>query len=647
MRGTVPNSAAVAPIIIAALIFGPLVGIPLLVAWRQVRQDRRRIMTEGATGQAIITKIAPQSRKGSCVLHFSFQPSEADRTVQGKQRTTQAAIDKLGLMVGSTVEVRYLPKWPKFGFIDAVTLAERILPSENSSTAAITELSGSPSLFYVSFALANRFRWYGNGDVVIADPIIRFTAQQRRPFWFPKTLRRDFMLSSIVNVERFDATVRLEIVEPEKKVCKLQFLTANSAAAESIYKMLPSARTETYAPILAEGAAFNSALLAVTPNTPVTLVLIAVNVFLFLVATALGGGLFKVDPEVMIRLGTDYTPLTLTGQWWRLLTSIFLHFGLFHIALNMWALYLNGRVAERIFGSIRYLVIYMVAGLSGSVASLLWHPIVNGAGASGAIFGVLGAMIAFFLKREGGVPASVIKAQLTSVSIFVGYSLLNAARFQGIDNAAHVGGLVAGFAMGLILSRPLEADRNSKQWTMQWTRAFGLVGATTLVIAQLFATGALAPRLARDHDGRPIPLAALAPPIHSMGGFRLGMTSDEILRVKGPPIHDGGSAWVYNSIDPAHDGVVTVFFSRQFQSISGSVFAIEFTGHDKESAPSEMPYLNSFSTADVIEKYGEPISRRLMPDGTTFLHFRNGVYIGTRNDKVYRYGIFDIAQFRN
>jgi rhomboid protease GluP len=158
----------------------------------------------------------------------------------------------------------------------------------------------------------------------------------------------------------------------------------------------------------------------------------------------------------MIRLGTDYTPLTLAGRWWRLLTSTFLHFGLFHIALNMWALYVNGRVAERIFGSLRYLVIYLVAGLSGSVASLLWHPIVNGAGASGAIFGVLGAMIAFFVKREGGVPASVFKTQLTSVSVFVAYSLLNAARYQGIDNAAHMGGLVGGFVLGFILSRPLE-----------------------------------------------------------------------------------------------------------------------------------------------------------------------------------------------
>lgn len=139
---------------------------------------------------------------------------------------------------------------------------------------------------------------------------------------------------------------------------------------------------------------------------------------MFIIATVLGGGLIKVNPDVMIGLGTDYTPLTLGGQWWRLLTSVFLHFGLLHVAFNMLALYVNGLMAERIFGSVRYLVIYLVAGLAGSVASLLWHPVVNGAGASGAIFGILGALLAFFVKREGGVPASVIKAQRNSAMIF-------------------------------------------------------------------------------------------------------------------------------------------------------------------------------------------------------------------------------------
>ena len=641
-----PNSATVVPIVFWVLFFGALIGIPFLVAWQRIRQDRRNIMAEGVNSQAIITKIAPKSQTGRCVIYFSFQPSAAHPAVRGSQRTTQVAIDNLGLMVGSTVQVRYLPKWPKYGFIDAVTRAERALPRRPSNSSAIAPLGESPSLFYVSYAPANKSRWFGSGDVVIADSKARFTAPQRRPFRFPKTVVRDVEFDSIVNVERYDATVRLEIIEPDKKSSKLQFVTANAVAAESIAKMLPSTRTGSFVALLAEGAAFNSTLTAVTPNIPVTLALIAVNVFLFLVVTAVGGGLFKVDSAVMIRFGTDYTPLTLAGQWWRLLTSIFLHFGIFHVAFNMWALYVNGRIAERIFGSLRYLVIYLAAGLSGSVASLLWHPIVNGAGASGAIFGVLGAMLAFFLKREGGVPASVIKAQLTNVSIFVAYSLLNASRYQGIDNAAHMGGLVAGLVLGFILSRPLDTARYLKGWTMQWAAALGLVCVVSLVIAHLFATGALVPRLAHDDSGNPVPLAALGPPIRSLGGIQLDMTSEAVFKEKGQPIAQDASGWVYNSVDSKHDGVLTVFFSHLSNNERRAVLAIEFTGRDQSSAPAEVPYLNSLYSADVILKYGEPIARRPTPGGTTFLWFRNGIYIGTRNDKVYRYGIFELSQLR-
>jgi rhomboid protease GluP len=225
--------------------------------------------------------------------------------------------------------------------------------------------------------------------------------------------------------------------------------------------------------IKTEVANFTAALAALTPRPFVTPALIGVNVMMFVIATALGGGLIKVNPEVMIGLGTNYNPLTLGGQWWRLLTSVFLHFGLLHLAFNMLALYVNGLMAERIFGSLRYLVIYLVAGLAGSVTSLLWHPIVNGAGASGAIFGLLGALLAFFVKQRGGVPASVVRAQRNSAVIFIAYNLLNGMH-QGIDNAAHLGGVFAGFAMGFLLSRPLLPDRNQRSWSRQWAVAAGV-----------------------------------------------------------------------------------------------------------------------------------------------------------------------------
>lgn len=93
---------------------------------------------------------------------------------------------------------------------------------------------------------------------MIADSKVLLTAQQRRPFWFPKPVEREVALDRIVNVERVDATVRLEIDGPELKPDKLQFVMVSAEAAESIAKILPSTRTHSFVPLLAEGAAFNS-----------------------------------------------------------------------------------------------------------------------------------------------------------------------------------------------------------------------------------------------------------------------------------------------------------------------------------------------------------------------------------------------------
>jgi rhomboid protease GluP len=626
------------------LLFG-ILGRGFVSGWRRRRQDRRKIMAEGKTAQAVVTEIVDSSRNDQSTIYFSFQPTTADRDYQGKQRTTKAAIELLGITVGSSVEVHYLAKWPRWAFVNALTLAERGLPTRIPAPNSLAAPASAAALFYVSYSdpakpgsqtsSANSYGWYGGGDVVFLDRKIRFTARRH---WRRRPTQREFPIDAIENVEQLESTVRLEIVEyGERRKVQLWAVDPNEAAAMA--QLLPSKKTETFAPVLAERAAFASTLLQITPNAPVTPALIGANVLMFVVATALGGGVLISDPAVMIRLGTDYTPLTLSGQWWRLLTSTFLHFGLLHIALNMWALYVNGLVAERIFGSVRYLAIYLVAGVSGSVASLLWHPVVNGAGASGAIFGILGALLAFFLLRKGGLPASVVKAQRASAGVFVVYSLLYGVR-GGIDNAAHLGGLVAGFVMGLILARPLNVERNSKQWTGQWAIAIGLVACAAAMFAYLIRSGSIAPRLAHDANDKPIPLAGLSAPLQSLGGFRLGMTAKELLTEKGQPIHQTEWEWDYNSIDARHDGVLSVEFARQEQNTMGPVNLIEFFGN-QESAPSEMPYLSGLTVADAIGKYGEPASRVPMTDGTTFLWFTNGIMVGVRNDKVYRYGIFD------
>lgn len=130
-----------------------------------------------------------------------------------------------------------------------------------------------------------------------------------------------------------------------------------------------------------------------------------------------------------------------------------------HLSFNMLALYSVGNLVERLYGSAHFLVIYLVAGLAGSLGSLIWHPVVNSAGASGAIFGIFGAMLVYVLNPSHGVPRSLMQAHRKSIGACIAYNLIFGATMPGIDNAAHVSGLLGGMLMGLILARPVTSER--------------------------------------------------------------------------------------------------------------------------------------------------------------------------------------------
>ena len=157
--------------------------------------------------------------------------------------------------------------------------------------------------------------------------------------------------------------------------------------------------------------------------------------------------------SLLLQWGANFGPLTIGGQWWRLLTSIFLHLGLFHVAVNMWCLWDLGSFAEGIYGRIVFLAIYLASGVMGAIFSLAWHPFAVEAGASGAIFGIAGALIASFLLGNLPFPKRTAKAALLSIIIFAGYNLVVGFIGNGAGNAAHVGGFLAGLLMGGLLAR--------------------------------------------------------------------------------------------------------------------------------------------------------------------------------------------------
>jgi hypothetical protein len=157
-------------------------------------------------------------------------------------------------------------------------------------------------------------------------------------------------------------------------------------------------------------------------------------------------------------VGADYGPQTVNGQWYRLLTSTFVHVGGLHLLFNMWVLWEVGRAVERLLGSVGFAILYFISGLVGSLVSLFWHPLLVSAGASGAIFGVCGALFGFLVRRRAAIPPEVFAKVRKSGVAFLLFNLAFGLLVPNIDLAAHAGGLAAGFLCGLALGGSPERD---------------------------------------------------------------------------------------------------------------------------------------------------------------------------------------------
>jgi len=191
----------------------------------------------------------------------------------------------------------------------------------------------------------------------------------------------------------------------------------------------------------------------------VTPLLIYLNIFIFLIMAFVGLGFISFKGQDLLTWGANYRPLTTNGEWWRLLTSVFLHGGFIHLFSNMYALLFVGIFLEPLLGKIRYILVYVLTGIIASCASLWWHDATVSVGASGAIFGLYGLFIALLLTKV--FPSHLGKAFLLSVLLFIGYNLLMGI-MGGIDNAAHIGGLISGFIIGIILYPKLKKQVDYK-----------------------------------------------------------------------------------------------------------------------------------------------------------------------------------------
>jgi rhomboid protease GluP len=181
----------------------------------------------------------------------------------------------------------------------------------------------------------------------------------------------------------------------------------------------------------------------------ITPIIMYINIAVFVAMVCAGLGFASFDVQDLLKWGADYGPYTTNGQWWRLLTSTFVHAGIMHLFANMYGLLFVGIFLEPVIGKTKYLISYLTTGILASAVSLYCHPYTVSIGASGAIFGLYGVFVALLLMKV--FPKNVSKAFLINASIFIVYNLVIGLTGKGTDNAAHIGGLLSGFFIGLLL----------------------------------------------------------------------------------------------------------------------------------------------------------------------------------------------------
>lgn len=237
-------------------------------------------------------------------------------------------------------------------------------------------------------------------------------------------------------------------------------------------------------------AAASRSLSTLLPTeSPVTYIILGLNFLLFAVSfmASLRGGetlslLGGIRGDVLLRLGARQSFLIWQGQWWRLVMPIFLHGGLLHIAMNTWVLMDIGPQLEELYGSARYLFLYVATGIAGFLASTAWNIYTLqgygiGIGASSALMGLIGLLLAMTTRR-GGTYMQMIRGQLLR---WVAYILIFGIIVSGVDNAGHIGGLAAGFLLGRVMAdrEPAGAAERKRAYALGW-----LAG---LVVAASFA----------------------------------------------------------------------------------------------------------------------------------------------------------------
>jgi membrane associated rhomboid family serine protease len=185
-----------------------------------------------------------------------------------------------------------------------------------------------------------------------------------------------------------------------------------------------------------------------TRRATYTYVFFGLNIAVFLLMALAGG---SASEQTLMAFGVKANSAIAQGQWWRFVTPVFIHIGWLHIIFNSYALWIVGPQVEKLYGSARFVILYVVTGVAGVLGSYLFHPFAISAGASGAIFGLFGVLLVFGVRYRNAIPPFFKRAVGTGVLPVIFINLFIGFTIPGIDNSAHIGGLLAGAFLAAVV----------------------------------------------------------------------------------------------------------------------------------------------------------------------------------------------------
>ncbi len=284
-----------------------------------------------------------------------------------------------------------------------------------------------------------------------------------------------------------------------REVARGERVALSSRAEELARADLPKVRRMTSAAraVQRRMRSFPELLKASTPRVLATPAIVTLCVLWFAMIQAHGVPSTSHDAQAMWVWGGNYGPsVLLDGEFWRLFSSMFVHLEFLHLAFNMWCLLWFGPLVERLFGRAGFVALYLISGLGGAIASLWYHPMVVSAGASGAIFGIFGALIGYLIARQDVSPSSVLQLFRPGVIVYLVVDSLLGLTVPSVDGAAHVGGFATGCVCGLVLHRPWPSSPINSGKGRRLVAVFGL--ALGLLGIFTATAGGIRARIKRD-----------------------------------------------------------------------------------------------------------------------------------------------------